>query len=84
MSVSDKYVKNRIAALTRNGSIKALRDEAAFIRTEVRKHFDYAEHTALSVNYAWVRTQLARAEAFDKEADRLDRERPAGAAGLHS
>ena len=73
------YVQNRIAALTRQGSIDRLRDEARTIRCAVADACRNPQY-----DYAWMQAQLARAEAFDAEARRLDDERPAGAAGLAS
>lgn len=75
----DQYTCNRIEALKRNGAIAGLRQESALLRSRVV--------TALSkerVDYAWCDRQLARAQAFDTEANILDQDRPAGAAGLAS
>lgn len=72
------YIAHRIQALTRKGAIKALRDEAATSRQAARNSL--GDRPA----YDTARRFIDRAAAFDNEAERLDRERPAGAAGLES
>lgn len=83
------YVTARINALTRNGSIEELRKEARKLREKVANGIRDASvlDTRTSrrrLQTKWAVAQLERADAFDAEADRLDAERPSGAAGLAS
>lgn len=84
LNSGDGYIENRIAVLTRNGAIGELRAEARKIRDNVVNAFTQGERHTNGVQYDWCNTQLARAQAFDAEAQRLDAERPAGAGGLAS
>lgn len=75
----DRYVANRIVALSLNGAIAGLRQEAILLRSRVTEALNKDR-----VDYDWCERQLGRAAAFDAEANRLDNNRPAGAAGLAS
>lgn len=83
-----QYVEARIASLTTQGAINGLRGEASVIRVAVTQALNKRppndEASSKAISYDWIDRQLARARAFDEEADRLIAERPSGAAGLSS
>lgn len=74
-----KFIENRIMALSHQGSIDRLRQEARTIREAIT-----AADNNPKFPYSWAHTQLIRAWEFDAAADRLEARREAGAAGLAS
>lgn len=78
------YIENRIKALSRNGAIDALKQEAAALRVNIEKHYEESERRGQPPNNGWCLTQFNRQAAFLDEAERLEKERPKGAAGLAS
>lgn len=80
----DSYRQARIQALKRNGSIVALKAEADAIKEQIARHFEEASRNERVFDIGFVTRQVERAHEFEAEAHFLDKQRPAGAAGLTS
>lgn len=80
----ESYRHSRIQALKRNGSIEALLEESAAIKRSIKEHFHQASISQRVFDLTFVVRQAERAHTFETEATWLDKNRPAGAAGLAS